>query len=254
MLCVSCTRVCDPTQQWHTTKQRNQRNQHTTYNTHNTHTSYVTQDDVMMGTQTVREYLLWQTRMRLDASLTRRERHARVNRMLKEMDLEKVAASRIGDAFMRGLSGGEKRRVSIAAELITEPAVLVVDEPTSGLDSANAKGVVDALMRVARSGRVVIMSIHQPRSYIWNQFDGLMLFGRCGETLFNGPREQCLPFMQEQGFECPPDYNPADFLLDTVATLTPTQSATIEQAKCVRQGILHTPHTTHHTPRLTLTG
>ena len=88
---------------------------------------------------------------------------------------------------------------SIAAELITDPAVLIVDEPTSGLDSANAKSVVDALVRVARAGRVVVMSIHQPRSYIWSQFDRLMLLGQRGEVVYQGTRADCLPFFDRHG-------------------------------------------------------
>ena len=72
---------------------------------------YVTQDDVMLGTQTVREYLLWQARMRLPSSFGPRHRHARVNNLLRELQLEHVASSKIGDSFVRGLSGGEKRRV-----------------------------------------------------------------------------------------------------------------------------------------------
>ena len=72
---------------------------------------YILQDDVMMGTQSVREYLLWQTRMRLPQHLTTRQRHERVNHLLEELDLTRVASSKIGDAFVRGLSGGEKRRL-----------------------------------------------------------------------------------------------------------------------------------------------
>lgn len=137
--------------------------------------------------------------------------------------------------------------------------MLVTDEPTSGLDSANAKGVVDALVRVARAGRVVIMSIHQvrlphascsscrrltlrcsprlllftrlqPRSYIWGQFDSLLLLGKGGEVVYNGRRERCIDHFAELGYPAPTDYNPADFLLDMVAGLDPIEAARLENA------------------------
>lgn len=185
---------------------------------------YIMQDDVLMGTMSVREYLMFQARLRLPSSVPIHEKIRRVEAVMKDLGLDHVATSTIGGEFLRGISGGEKRRVSIAAALITDDRVLIIDEPTSGLDSANAKSVVDTLVGLALSGRVIIMSIHQPRSYIWSRFDNVMLLGKMGELLYMGSREKCLDHFSAQGYEVPADYNPADFLLDFVAGLTEEES------------------------------
>ncbi len=93
-----------------------------------------------------------------------------------------VAHSFIGDAFVRGLSGGEKRRVSIAVELLCAPGLLLLDEPTTGLDSTNAARVVDIMARLAREGVTVLMSIHQPRPDIFRLMDRLLLLSSEGQV------------------------------------------------------------------------
>ena len=103
--------------------------------------------------------------------------------MIKQLGLSRVAHSFIGDSFVRGLSGGEKRRVSIAVELLCAPGLLLLDEPTTGLDSTNAARVVDILARLAREGGItVIMSIHQPRPDIFRLMDRAMLLSGNGEV------------------------------------------------------------------------
>jgi ABC-type multidrug transport system ATPase subunit len=95
-----------------------------------------------------------------------------------------VANSFIGDAFVRGLSGGEKRRVSIAVELLTRPGLLLLDEPTTGLDSTNAARVVDIMAALARAGVTVVMSIHQPRPDIFRLMDRVLLLSGDGQVGF----------------------------------------------------------------------
>lgn len=85
-------------------------------------------------------------------------------KVVEYLGLAKVAHSMIGDDFVRGLSGGEKRRVSIGAELISSPAVLVLDEPATGMDSSNARKLVHLLARLSARGTTVIFSVHQPRA------------------------------------------------------------------------------------------
>jgi len=107
---------------------------------------------------------------------------AQVWSVIRQLGLTRVAHSFIGDAFMRGLSGGEKRRVSIAVELLSAPGLLLLDEPTTGLDSTNAARVVDILARLAREGVTVLMSIHQPRPDIFRLMDRAMLLSANGEV------------------------------------------------------------------------
>lgn len=122
---------------------------------------YVTQDEVLFPLLTVKETLMYSARLRLHVGLNRAK--ARVSELLKELGLEHVANVRIGGESSRGISGGEKRRVSIGVDLVHDPAVLLIDEPTSGLDSASALNVVSLLKYMAvKQGKTIVLTIHQP--------------------------------------------------------------------------------------------
>lgn len=109
-------------------------------------------------------------------------------------------------------------------------------QPTSGLDSTNAKGVIDALARLARCGRVVILSIHQPRSYIWKQFDSILLLGCGGEVLYTGRRDRCIEFFDAHGLTCPPVRSvcvpPSPALRLSHARVAACDRATTRQTSC----------------------
>jgi len=173
---------------------------------------YVMQDDVLPGTCTVAEHLHFHAALRL-SSLSQAERNERVEETMAALGLTKIQNSRIGTQFSRGLSGGEKRRVSIAVELLANLPVIIMDEPTSGLDSASAEDVVNALTAVAKSGVGVILSIHQPSSELFSRFDRLIVLSSHGYTLYAGPRQDATEHFAAQGHVCPADYNPAEFLL-----------------------------------------
>ncbi|CEJ00122.1 hypothetical protein RMCBS344292_14188 [Rhizopus microsporus] len=139
-------------------------------------TGFVDQDDSLMGTLTVRETLTYAAMMRLPRSLPLHAKLKRVEEVIQELGISKIADSKIGMPGKRGISGGEKRRVSIGKELVTGPSLLFLDEPTSGLDAYNAGVVMDCLQRLAHEGkRTIIVTIHQPRSNIYKMFDSLML-------------------------------------------------------------------------------
>ena len=106
---------------------------------------YVTQDDVLPGTSTVWEHLMFHGALRLPGNVDRARLKAVIWQTMQDLGISKIAHSFIGDEFTRGLSGGEKRRVSIATELLTSPGIMFLDEPTTGLDSTNAAKVVDIL-------------------------------------------------------------------------------------------------------------
>lgn len=114
---------------------------------------------------------------------------------------------------VRGISGGEKRRVSIACELVTSPSIIFLDEPTSGLDAYNAYNVVECLVSLARTyKRTVIFTIHQPRSNIYALFDKLVLLAK-GKMIYSGPAQQAaLDHFASIGFTCPLGFNMADYL------------------------------------------
>ena len=137
---------------------------------------FVDQEDELILTLTVYETVLNSALLRLPRTMPFRAKEARVLEVLSELRILNIKDAVIGSDFKRGISGGEKRRVSIACELVTSPLILFLDEPTSGLDSYNARNVVDSLVRLLRdSGRTIIFTIHQPRSNIVALFDRLVL-------------------------------------------------------------------------------
>ncbi|KAG9293832.1 hypothetical protein G9A89_019170 [Geosiphon pyriformis] len=148
-----------------------------------------------------------------DDALMAQERRNRVETIIQEFGLSRVADSRIGTIFLRGVSGGEKRRASIASQVITVPKIIFLDEPTTGLDSAASYNVMSAIISMARKHKLtVIASIHQPSTETYSLFDKLFLIGR-GRTLYTGSREGAIPYFESLGHVCPPYSNPADHFL-----------------------------------------
>ncbi|XP_019358066.1 PREDICTED: ATP-binding cassette sub-family G member 2-like [Gavialis gangeticus] len=176
---------------------------------------YVVQDDVVMGTMTVRENLLFSAALRLPSTISFKEKEERVTQIISELGLNKVADMKVGTELIRGVSGGERKRTNIGMELITEPPVLFLDEPTTGLDSSTANAVLILLKKLSRRGRTIIFSIHQPRYSIFKLFDSLTLLA-LGKVLYHGPAQQALEYFRSVGYECEPFNNPADFFLDVI--------------------------------------
>ncbi|NXW02127.1 ABCG2 protein, partial [Fregetta grallaria] len=176
---------------------------------------YVVQDDVVMGTLTVRENLKFSAALRLPKSVKEQEKNERVNKIIMELGLNKVADSKVGTQFTRGVSGGERKRTNIGMELITDPTILFLDEPTTGLDASTANAVLLLLKRMAKQGKTIIFSIHQPRYSIFRLFDNLTLLA-AGRVLYHGPAQRAIEYFQSIGYQCEPYNNPADFFLDII--------------------------------------
>ncbi|KAL1768268.1 hypothetical protein HispidOSU_029025 [Sigmodon hispidus] len=176
---------------------------------------YVVQDDVVMGTLTVRENLQFSAALRLPTTMTNHEKNERINMVIKELGLDRVADSKVGTQFIRGVSGGERKRTSIGMELITDPSILFLDEPTTGLDSSTANAVLLLLKRMSKHGRTIIFSIHQPRYSIFKLFDSLTLLAS-GKLMYHGPAQGALEYFASAGHHCEPYNNPADFFLDVI--------------------------------------
>lgn len=176
---------------------------------------YVVQDDVVMGTLTVRENLQFSAALRLPTSMKNHEKNERIDKVIQELGLDKVANSKVGTQFIRGVSGGERKRTSIGMELITDPSILFLDEPTTGLDSSTANAVLMLLKRMSKQGRTIIFSIHQPRYSIFKLFDSLTLLAS-GRLMFHGPAQEALGYFESAGYHCESYNNPADFFLDVI--------------------------------------
>lgn len=178
--------------------------------------AYIQQDDVLFGTQTVREAVTLAARLRLPKSMTDAEKLQRAEDTIAMLGLSKCADTLIGDAFNKGVSGGEKRRVSMALELVKSPSMLFLDEPTSGLDTYTAHNIVSLLRDLAHTqGKTVVCTIHQPSSDIFRMFDDLVLIAH-GEIMYHGPAENLVPYFSRRGLVCPPHFNPADYIFHAV--------------------------------------
>ncbi|XP_058090203.1 ABC transporter G family member 11-like isoform X1 [Magnolia sinica] len=174
--------------------------------------AYVTQDDNLIGTLTVRETISYSARLRLPDKMPWSEKQALVESTIIEMGLQDCADTVIGNWHLRGVSGGERRRVSIALEILMRPRLLFLDEPTSGLDSASAFFVTQTLRALSRDGRTVIASIHQPSSEVFELFDQLYLLSS-GKTVYFGKISEAYEFFAQAGFPCPTLRNPSDHFL-----------------------------------------
>lgn len=180
---------------------------------------YVTQDDVLPGTSTVWEHLLFHATLRMPSGTSTNALRHRVGQTMRDLGIEKLADSLIGDQFSRGLSGGEKRRVSIATELLMSPGIMFLDEPTTGLDSTNAAKVVDILSKLgSRHGVTVLLSIHQPRPDIFRLLDRILILSSVGSVVYSGPSISAKGFFESLAYvpPRPRDVHVADFILDVV--------------------------------------
>ena len=178
--------------------------------------AYVIQQDILLPTLTVRETLTYAAQLRLPSSVTQAERKQLVEEVIAELSLKEAAETRIGNHAHKGCSGGEKRRTSLGVQLLSNPSLLWLDEPTTGLDSTSAYQVVKTLQNLARKGRTVIVTIHQPRSEIWSLFDNVILLTR-GSPAYAGNAKGCLGYFTKLGHEMPPFTNPAEHLIDVVS-------------------------------------
>mmetsp|Transcript_40197 Transcript_40197/g.45745 ORF Transcript_40197/g.45745 Transcript_40197/m.45745 type:complete len:641 (-) Transcript_40197:176-2098(-) len=178
-------------------------------------TAFVPQDDRLHGFYTCRSYLKHYARLsgtRITPAINNE-----IDDLLKGLGLFGQADTIVGDVFLKGLSGGQKRRLSVALEALTHPQNFFLDEPTSGLDSESAYQVMEFLAKYVRAapGRRVILTIHQPSSHIWNSIDYAVLLSK-GRLIYQGPRLKMENFFAFAGYPTPSNFNPADHYVTVV--------------------------------------
>ncbi|EME28881.1 ABC transporter, ATP-binding protein [Galdieria sulphuraria] len=198
--------------------------------------AYVMQDENMFGNLTVEEQISISGKLRLPRTFSEQEKRRRIEDVISEMGLMETRKTFIGSENRRGVSGGERKRVSIGKELVTDPSLLFLDEPTSGLDSFNAENVVKTLVRLSKDHRAIVMTVHQPGSNIFNLFDMLLLLSK-GKIMYFGPAKKAVSYFSLLGYECPSHSNPADYFLDLIAV--DIRSSKLEQDSLSRIAFLH---------------
>ncbi|CAM9216387.1 unnamed protein product [Ectocarpus sp. 12 AP-2014] len=181
--------------------------------------AYVSQEDRLWSALTVTRLLpptacgKMQLRM-YSPALSRADSDKRVNKVLASLGLEGCQHTKVGNVFLKGISGGQKRRTSIGVELVVQRKILFLDEPTSGLDAASASEIMSLLRRlVSETGVIIVASVHQPSSRVFNSFDQVILL-TMGQTAYFGPASDSLDHFARLGHEPKGLVNPADYLLE----------------------------------------
>ncbi|KAK7320301.1 hypothetical protein VNO77_29647 [Canavalia gladiata] len=174
---------------------------------------FVTQEDVLFPQLTVEETLIFSALLRLPNNMSKQEKYARVEITVKELGLERCRHTKIGGGFLKGISGGERKRTSIGYEILVDPSLLLLDEPTSGLDSTSANRLLLTLQGLAKGGRTIITTIHQPSSRIFHMFDKLLLIAE-GYPVYYGKARDSMQYFSSMRFTPEIPMNPAEFLLD----------------------------------------
>lgn len=184
---------------------------------------YVTQRDTLFPLLTVEETLMFSAKLRLRTPP--HQLSSKVKSAMEELGLTHVAGARVGDERVRGISGGERRRVSIGVDVIHDPKVLILDEPTSGLDSTSALQIIDLLKTMAETrGRTIILSIHQPGFRIVKLFNSILLLAN-GSVLHRGTVDQLGLNLRLMGLELPLHVNVVEFAIDSIETIQQSQQA-----------------------------
>lgn len=178
--------------------------------------AYVTQhDNMLIPNLTVRETLYFQAQLRLPKD---QRKHVKkiVTLLIRSMGLNDCADRLIGSQREKGISGGERRRVSIAIQLLDNKKILMLDEPTSGLDSSTAYSIINLLSNLAHNGTTVILTVHQPNEKMISLFDTIMLICK-GEMIYNGDQKHLVSYFSTLGYNLPIGMNITNFALDTIS-------------------------------------
>ncbi|XP_039072226.1 ABC transporter G family member 9-like [Hibiscus syriacus] len=186
-------------------------------------TGFVTQDDVLYPHLTVIETLVFTALLRLPNSFTKQDKIMHAEAVIDQLGLVKCKNCIVGNAFLRGVSGGERKRVSIGQEMLINPSLLFLDEPTSGLDSSTAQRIVSTLLDLAKGGRTIVLTIHQPSSRLFYMFHKILLLCE-GKSLYFGQGSAAMDYFSSIGYAPSVAMNPSDFLLDLANGDSPTES------------------------------
>ncbi|KAJ0383508.1 hypothetical protein COL922a_010352 [Colletotrichum nupharicola] len=182
-------------------------------------TGYCEQNDVHEPTATVWESLLFSARLRQSHTIPDAEKQDYVRSIMNLLELTPLQHAIVGTPGS-GLSIEQRKRLTLATELVAKPSLLFLDEPTSGLDGQSAYEICRFMRKLAASGQTIICTIHQPSATLFDAFDVLLLLARGGRTTYFGPTGKnsatVIDYFGRNGAPCPPDSNPAEHIVDVV--------------------------------------
>ncbi|KAJ4837772.1 ABC transporter G member 23 [Turnera subulata] len=184
---------------------------------------FVAQEDDLLPLLTVKETFIFSAKFRL-RNMSSKEKEQRVDNLMHELGLLHVADSFVGDDENRGISGGERKRVSIGVDMMHDPPILLLDEPTSGLDSSSALQMIELLASMAKvKQRTVVLSIHQPSYKILQYIANFLILSR-GSVVHSGSLESLEETITKLGFQIPMQLNPLEFAMEIITTLEDSKS------------------------------
>ena len=172
---------------------------------------FVFQDDVILKTMTVKEALYMSALLRLPETISDKQKLNIVNEMINLLHLEQCQDTIVGNTLSKGISGGERKRLSVGMEMITNPSIIFLDEPTSGLDTYSAFSLISNLKDLTNTGRTVILTIHQPSSDILRLFDDMIILNH-GKIIYLGEVNNLVNYFSSIGYHCPEYTNPSDYI------------------------------------------
>ncbi|EDW77383.2 uncharacterized protein Dwil_GK18116 [Drosophila willistoni] len=170
--------------------------------------AFITQDTSLQPFLTVKEAMHFAANLKIGSHMSKSEKRERVISILQAIGMYENRHTRTGQ-----LSGGQRKRLAIALELVNNPPVLILDEPTTGLDSSTSNQLINLLKKLALEGRTVLCTIHQPSALTFAMFDHLYAISE-GKCIYSGGPQNLVPFLAALNLNCPESYNPADYLME----------------------------------------
>ena len=189
---------------------------------------YVSQDDLLIEELTVYQNLYYNAKLCF-ADFTEEQLHKRVMEVLENLGLDQRKDLRVGNPLDKTISGGQRKRLNIALELIREPAILFLDEPTSGLSSRDSENVIDLLKELSLKGKLIFVVIHQPSSDIYKMFDKMVIMDTGGYPAYYGPPIEAITYFKKSTHQV--DSNRGQ--CETCGNVNPEQIFNIIEAKVV---------------------
>ncbi|XP_043499361.1 ATP-binding cassette sub-family G member 1-like [Polistes fuscatus] len=182
-----------------------------TWNMYKKQSCYILQEDQLPNFFTVNELMIMSANFKIDNSLCKNAKQMLIDDILKALDLMQSK-----NTHTNRLSGGQKKRLSVALELIDNPSVMFLDEPTTGLDSSSSLQCITMLQKLAKKGHTIICTIHQPSANIFEMFNHVYLLSD-GQCMYDGAAVNVVDYFHDLGLYCPKYHNPADYMIEVVS-------------------------------------